>query len=435
MESLIRNDDLECSCQEVSNDISPCGPPPNISSTTKSLPNTNVLSASSNESSGHKEEAGLLQQALMKARRGTFDSGYPSGSFLNNSLNKTSTKTDQATENSFSSSQSKPSCKVSGSYDECQCSCVGWAEVYIRRPTGNISWIMEVDNRDNVLSAFPDMAMHAASLDYLMLYKNNSCQPSKASGSLDASKTSTQQPSTRSSLRRHSTGSITDLGYNSESPSSGESKHNKLHVDRSKLSLMHSLLSSGPISTGELDSSCGKSKEQLKQSITASAYPIKGCKEVPGFPCSSSSEFQNKSSVSPSFIFLQLFYSAISLNENHPIPLDNNEVIDRALKILDRIPSFNAHKFGVLYVGRTQEKSELGILSNQYGSTRYADFISGLGSVVDLTECNPVDVFTGGLDCRGKDGNFAYVWKDETTQVIKVMNYFCSEALNMCWCL
>ena len=86
------------------------------------------------------------------------------------------------------------------------------------------------------------------------------------------------------------------------------------------------------------------------------------------------------------------------------------------MKILDRIPSFNTHKFGVLYVRTGQCNSETAILSNQYGSTRYAEFISGLGNVINLTECNPVDEFTGGLDCHGSDGNFAYLWKDETTQ-------------------
>ena len=104
------------------------------------------------------------------------------------------------------------------------------------------------------------------------------------------------------------------------------------------------------------------------------------------------------------------------------------------MRILDRIPSFNTHKFGVLYVRNGQGNSEPSILSNQYGSTRYADFISGLGNVVNLTECNHVYVYTGGLDCRGTDGNFAYVWKDETTQGIyylilagSILNLLCTE--------
>ena len=30
----------------------------------------------------------------------------------------------------------------------CQCVCQGWAEIFIRRPSGNISWIMRIQNRD-----------------------------------------------------------------------------------------------------------------------------------------------------------------------------------------------------------------------------------------------------------------------------------------------
>lgn len=30
---------------------------------------------------------------------------------------------------------------------ECHCICQGWAEINIRRPTGNISWVMRIENR------------------------------------------------------------------------------------------------------------------------------------------------------------------------------------------------------------------------------------------------------------------------------------------------
>ena len=29
----------------------------------------------------------------------------------------------------------------------CRCVCQGWAEIFIRRPSGNISWIMRIQNR------------------------------------------------------------------------------------------------------------------------------------------------------------------------------------------------------------------------------------------------------------------------------------------------
>lgn len=30
---------------------------------------------------------------------------------------------------------------------ECHCICQGWAEIVIRRPSGNISWMMRIQNR------------------------------------------------------------------------------------------------------------------------------------------------------------------------------------------------------------------------------------------------------------------------------------------------
>ncbi|XP_047125988.1 tuberin isoform X3 [Hydra vulgaris] len=123
--------------------------------------------------------------------------------------------------------------------------------------------------------------------------------------------------------------------------------------------------------------------------------------------------------ISPYFIFLQLFYSTLScFSDKIPLLLDHSEVIDRAVHILDRIPTFNTHKFGVLFVDRGQEKSEVEILSNEFGSTRYTDFISGLGELVQLHECISNGIFTGGMDCSGADGKLAYTWKDDTTQVI-----------------
>lgn len=90
--------------------------------------------------------------------------------------------------------------------------------------------------------------------------------------------------------------------------------------------------------------------------------------------------------------------------------------MERALKNLDRIPAFNTHKFGVLYADKGQEKNEVEILSNTFGSVRYTDFISGLGDLICLKECSTSDYFTGGMSRTGEDGKFAYIWKDDTTQ-------------------
>jgi len=89
--------------------------------------------------------------------------------------------------------------------------------------------------------------------------------------------------------------------------------------------------------------------------------------------------------------------------------------MQRTLKILDRIPGFNTHKFGVLYVGDGQECSEIDILENDFGSIRYTNFLSGLGELISLGDVNSAEYFFGGLS-PGEDGKYACIWKDYTTQ-------------------
>jgi len=91
--------------------------------------------------------------------------------------------------------------------------------------------------------------------------------------------------------------------------------------------------------------------------------------------------------------------------------------IESSLNVLDRIFCTETHKVGVLYVGPGQEGDEKAILSNQFGSTRYAAFLSGLGSLVDTNTTDPSTVYMGGLDPRS-DGQFAYIWQDDAMQVV-----------------
>jgi len=43
------------------------------------------------------------------------------------------------------------------------------------------------------------------------------------------------------------------------------------------------------------------------------------------------------------------------------------------------------------------------------------ELLSGLGQLVRLADCPP-DMYLGGLDRSGTDGEFAYFWQDEITQ-------------------
>eukprot|EP00795_Rhopilema_esculentum_P009264 gene9264-16954_t len=125
-----------------------------------------------------------------------------------------------------------------------------------------------------------------------------------------------------------------------------------------------------------------------------------------------------RASLNPYFVFLQFFYSPFvnAGGSGRPLLLGCGEVIDRAVRMLDRIPPYDHHKIGVLYVGPDQESNETAILANQFGSHRYLQFLSGLGKLTSLLDCSYTEVYTGGLDRNGEDGKFAYSWRDDITQ-------------------
>ncbi|XP_072240384.1 tuberin isoform X2 [Leuresthes tenuis] len=131
------------------------------------------------------------------------------------------------------------------------------------------------------------------------------------------------------------------------------------------------------------------------------------------------SNTEKMSGLSPSFVFLQLYHSPFFGNEaNKPLLLPKTQVIDRAVKVLDQMPPYDTHKIGVVFVGAGQVNNEVAILSNEYGSNRYATFLTGLGKLIHLKDCDPDQIFLGGLDQYGDDGEFTYCWHDDIMQAI-----------------
>ncbi|XP_056136184.1 tuberin isoform X2 [Lampris incognitus] len=125
------------------------------------------------------------------------------------------------------------------------------------------------------------------------------------------------------------------------------------------------------------------------------------------------------SGLSPGFVFLQLYHSPFFGNEaNKPLLLPKTQVIERAVKVLDQMPPYDTHKIGVVFVGAGQVNNEVAILSNEYGSNRYAAFLTGLGKLIHLKDCDPDQIFLGGLDQYGDDGEFTYCWHDDIMQAI-----------------
>uniref|UniRef100_A0A8C0J7D5 Tuberin n=1 Tax=Chelonoidis abingdonii TaxID=106734 RepID=A0A8C0J7D5_CHEAB len=118
--------------------------------------------------------------------------------------------------------------------------------------------------------------------------------------------------------------------------------------------------------------------------------------------------------INPSFVFLQLYHSPFFGDESNKPLLLPNETFESSVQLLDQIPSYDTHKIAVLYVGEGQ----IAILSNEHGSYRYTEFLTGLGKLIELKDCQPDKIYLGGLDVCGEDGQFTYCWHDDIMQAI-----------------
>uniref|UniRef100_A0A7N5K589 Tuberin n=1 Tax=Ailuropoda melanoleuca TaxID=9646 RepID=A0A7N5K589_AILME len=182
----------------------------------------------------------------------------------------------------------------------------------------------------------------------------------------------------------------------------------------------------GPVQPeGPLPSSCPRSPSGLRPrgyTISDSAPSRRGKRvERDAFKSrAGASNTEKVPGINPSFVFLQLYHSPFFGDEsNKPILLPNElQSFERSVQLLDQIPSYDTHKIAVLYVGEGQSDSELAILSNEHGSYRYTEFLTGLGKLIELKDCQPDKVYLGGLDVCGEDGQFTYCWHDDIMQAV-----------------
>uniref|UniRef100_A0A8D1FKD4 Tuberin n=1 Tax=Sus scrofa TaxID=9823 RepID=A0A8D1FKD4_PIG len=180
----------------------------------------------------------------------------------------------------------------------------------------------------------------------------------------------------------------------------------------------------GPSQTeGPLPSSCPRSPSGLRPrgyTISDSAPSRRG-KRVERDAFKGRARTPNTEKVpgiNPSFVFLQLYHSPFFGDESNKPILLPSESFERSVQLLDQIPSYDTHKIAVLYVGEGQSNSELAILSNEHGSYRYTEFLTGLGKLIELKDCQPDKVYLGGLDVCGEDGQFTYCWHDDIMQAV-----------------
>lgn len=249
----------------------------------------------------------------------------------------------------------------------CGCWCCGWAEVLVRRPTGNSAWLLRLQNdlypraSDSTDFPLPDVA--AIFRCHLV-----------------------DEEAARSPLRRtNSSPEVPDL---------------PLRPDR-----------------------CDSIPEERTE-VPASSFRDRGHTVSGGSPASdgpavgataSSVADLYSAGMSPRFVFLHLFRS----ESERALQLGEREA-ERSLAVFDLMPTHETHRLGLVYVGGGQAGQEQAILSNTHGSVRYTALLRQLGSLVCLSELDPRRTYVGGLDCseRREDGVHGLCWQDDVTQVV-----------------
>uniref|UniRef100_A0A673HZA2 Tuberin n=1 Tax=Sinocyclocheilus rhinocerous TaxID=307959 RepID=A0A673HZA2_9TELE len=275
----------------------------------------------------------------------------------------------------------------------------GWAEIFIRRPSGNTSWLMCLENPPSpFLSELGNVPLQE--LSSVLMAMDGVKEPQ--------SEAAVPQPQGRPCpiQRSNTVGALGSL-CSAETPG-------RLHRSISWAGRYFPTAQPGPLSpTGHrprghtISVSAPSSRRERK--MDRDSYHNRG----------GPSNAEKSSGLSPSFVFLQLYHSPFFGSEaNKPLLLPKSQLIDRAVKVLDQMPPYDTHKIGVVFVGAGQATNEVSILSNEYGSNRYAQFLTGLGKLIHLKDCDPDQIFLGGLDQYGDDGEFTYCWHDDIMQAI-----------------
>ncbi|KAI5924132.1 hypothetical protein F4810DRAFT_719394 [Camillea tinctor] len=118
----------------------------------------------------------------------------------------------------------------------------------------------------------------------------------------------------------------------------------------------------------------------------------------------------------PSHLLLQLL-SPIPQGSDagRPIPLPDDDAVDRAIRMFDHNSTVDGYKVGVVYIGENQT-SESEILANVSGSSDYVEFLNGLGT---LTKLKGATFNTQGLDREyDTDGQYTFCWRDRVTELV-----------------
>ncbi|CAI2163456.1 15408_t:CDS:2 [Funneliformis geosporum] len=324
----------------------------------------------------------------------------------------------------------------------------GWAEIIVRRPSGSVAFLCKVENRNKMedtdfitlpatlmahydpdsqnIITLPESAieftseqletndsMRGGGVNHHQINAENTYHPSKTQ------ETKEDERNGNSSLESDSSSSANDsphivsskLETNSNTGSSENDSETNLQADALQ----------GSENYCDVNQNDNNLNDDIDESPTTNSLNEKHViNEIFADPASSIADKnlyrKDDPHINPSFLFLQNSPYPDLISKEAPRPLPEEESTNRALSVLDRTPVVDFHKIGVLYVGKNQT-DEIEILSNVHGSQDYIEFLNKLGNLIRLKNCK--NVYTGGLDTEYDiDGEYAYYWKDDITQVI-----------------
>ncbi|CDH55685.1 gtpase activating protein [Lichtheimia corymbifera JMRC:FSU:9682] len=284
----------------------------------------------------------------------------------------------------------------------------GWAEFTIRRPSGTVSLMCNIENR-----------IKAGAIDYktlpalLMMQYAPELLPSRSQPENDQQQQQPSSPESPSSQQQQQAPSGSGLGitFDTAEPATATTTTTSSSSSSSPSTLndqQQQQHHQSPIPPASPDR-----ERSIKQVL---ADPAGNDPTTPSSAMSSHLLRRTDQSLDPGFLFLQLsnYPDMTRVAEMMPA-LPEDDATHRSIGILDRIPVVDFHKVGVLYVGRGQ-RTEVEILSNTHGSPDYVRFLNALGSIERLRGRTDN---TGGLDREMDiDGRYAYFWRDDVTQMI-----------------
>uniref|UniRef100_A0A5F9CQD1 Tuberin n=1 Tax=Oryctolagus cuniculus TaxID=9986 RepID=A0A5F9CQD1_RABIT len=283
----------------------------------------------------------------------------------------------------------------------------GWAEILVRRPTGNTSWLMSLENPLSPFSSdINNMPLQELSNALMAAERFKEHRDTALYKSLSVPAASTARPPPLP--RSNTVASLSSL-----CPSSCQGKlHRSISWAGTRAS-RSAVLAASPLGLGPASPRAWPPLRQPRPApLTRRPPRLSSTQGYEPSPAVSQVAHSRKLELG---VELALGGRLCPGLRRDTLWLQSFE---RSVQLLDQIPSYDTHKIAVLYVGEGQSNSELAILSNEHGSYRYAEFLTGLGKLIELKDCQPDKVYLGGLDVCGEDGQFTYCWHDDIMQAV-----------------